>query len=133
MLDYDEPNHLVHQYMELDLLMCGKLLQHDMGQASPEPQLIAAAIAAHYENNRRRRNIGFPKMAAKTYAGIIMIGTAPMLTRSQAINRGQSPPAATVVRKLFPPVHNMKDYLHDGMVALVHRQIALQCLGAFKK
>ncbi|KAJ7775842.1 hypothetical protein B0H14DRAFT_3894394 [Mycena olivaceomarginata] len=86
---------LVHQRMELDLMMCGQwvtakpdvvimndqdyilLVQRYMPQAEAEPQLIAAAIAAHYENNRRLRTLGLPIVAAKAFAGIIMIGTAP--------------------------------------------------------
>ncbi|KAJ6609533.1 hypothetical protein B0H10DRAFT_2193828 [Mycena sp. CBHHK59/15] len=158
MLDYDEPKHLVHQRMELDLIMCGQqvtakpdvvvmndqdyilLVQHYMPQAEAEPQLIAAAIAAHYENNRRRRTLGLPTVAAKAFAGIIMIGTAPTFYQIpvsealvEAVGRGQYPPAATVVRKLVPPVHNLRDHLYDGMVPLANRQIILQCLGAFRQ
>jgi hypothetical protein len=175
MLDYDEPKGLVHQRMELDLMMCGQWvtakpdvvimndqdyillvqvrihlislrdeqlmeLQRYMPQAEAEPQLIAAAIAAHYENNRRLRTLGLPTVAAKAFAGIIMIGTAPTFYQIpvsealvEAVGTGQYPPVATVVRKLFPPVHNMRDHLCDGMVPLANRQIILQCLGAFRQ
>ncbi|KAJ7934566.1 hypothetical protein B0H13DRAFT_1543786, partial [Mycena leptocephala] len=115
-------------------------LQHYTPQAETEPQLIAVAIAAHYENNRRRRTLGLPKVTAKIFAGIIMIGTAPTFNQIpvsealvEAVGRGQYPPAATVVRKLVPPVHNMTDYFCDGMVPLANRQIILQCLGAFRQ
>ncbi|KAJ7934935.1 hypothetical protein B0H13DRAFT_2477568 [Mycena leptocephala] len=99
MLDYDEPRSLVHQHMELDLTMCSQRvtakpdvcvsvksllrdeqpmeLQHYTPEAEIEPLLIAAAIAAHYENNRRRRTLGLSTVTAKVFAGIIMIGTAP--------------------------------------------------------
>ncbi|KAJ7306836.1 hypothetical protein DFH08DRAFT_793238 [Mycena albidolilacea] len=158
MLDYDEPKGLVHQRMELDLMMCGQwvtakpdvvimndqdyilLVQRYTRQAEAEPQLIAAAIAAHYENNRRLRTLGLPTVAAKAFAGIIMIGTAPTFYQIpvsealvEAVGTGQYPPVATVVRKLFPPVHNMRDHLCDGMVPLANRQIILQCLGAFRQ
>ncbi|KAJ7036800.1 hypothetical protein C8F04DRAFT_465639 [Mycena alexandri] len=133
MLDYDEPN-VVHQRMELDLIMCGQQvtakpdlvimddwdylllvqLQRYTAQAEAEPQLIAAAIAAHYENNRRLRVVGLPTVAAKVFPGIIMIGTAPVFYRIpvsealvDAVSRGEYPPVTTVVRKLNPPVHKI--------------------------
>ncbi|KAJ6465570.1 hypothetical protein DFH09DRAFT_957204, partial [Mycena vulgaris] len=160
MLDYDEPKGLVHQRMELDLLMCGQQvtvkpdvvvmderdyillvqLQRFMPQAEAEPQLIAAAIAAHYVNNRRRRTIGLPTVAAKAFAGIVMIGTAPTFYQIpvsealvDAVARGHYPAAATVVKKLKPPVDNLRHYFSDGMENLDNRKIILQCLGAFRQ
>ncbi|KAJ7877296.1 hypothetical protein B0H13DRAFT_1631822 [Mycena leptocephala] len=96
-LDYDEPDHIVHQRLEIGFFMGGQrvhakpdvvitddkdyilLVQEDKRHLSPveaEPQLIAEAIAAHYENNRRRRVPMLPTMATKVFAGIIMTGTA---------------------------------------------------------
>ncbi|KAJ7775618.1 hypothetical protein DFH07DRAFT_799221 [Mycena maculata] len=157
MLDYDEPRGLVHQRMELDLTMCSQrvtakpdvvimndqdyilLVQHYTPEAEAEPQLIAAAIAAHYENNRHRRTLGLPTVTAKVFAGIIMIGTAPTFYQIpvsealvEAVDRGQYPPAATAVRKLIPPVHNLTDHFYDGMAPLANRRIIFQCLGAFR-
>ncbi|KAJ7895811.1 hypothetical protein B0H13DRAFT_1885421 [Mycena leptocephala] len=161
MLDYDEPRSLVHQHMELDLTMCSQRvtakpdvcvsvksllrdeqpmeLQHYTPEAEVEPLLIAAAIAAHYENNRRRRTLGLSTVTAKVFAGIIMIGTAPTFYQIpvsealvEAVGRGQYPPAATVVRKLVPPVHNLTDHFCHGMVPLANRRIIFQCLGAFR-
>ncbi|KAJ7220862.1 hypothetical protein GGX14DRAFT_676259 [Mycena pura] len=51
----------------------------------------------------------------------------------KGVSRGQYPPVATVVRKLVPPVHDLRDHLYDGMVPLANRQIILQCLGAFRQ
>jgi hypothetical protein len=108
-------------------------------QADAEIQLIAAAIAARHEN-RRRRTLGFPRVAAKTYSGIVMIGTAPTFYQIpvsealvQAVNSGLDPPAATVVRKHRPPVDRVRDYLEDGMVPLANRKLILQCVGACKQ
>jgi hypothetical protein len=108
-------------------------------QADAEIRLIAAAIAAHHEN-RRRRALGFPRAAAQTYPGIVMIGTALTFYQIpvsealvQAVNSGLDPPAATVVRKLRPPVDRVRNYLEDGMVLLANRKLILQCLGAFKQ
>ncbi|KAJ7819974.1 hypothetical protein B0H13DRAFT_2682400 [Mycena leptocephala] len=159
MLEYDdEPKRLVHLGMELDLMMCGKrvavnldvVIMHNQDyillvqclythQADAEIRLIAAAIAAHHEN-RRRRALGFPRAAAQTYPGIVMIGTALTFYQIpvsealvQAVNSGLDPPAATVVRKLRPPVDRVRNYLEDGMVLLANRKLILQCLGAFKQ
>ncbi|KAJ7843014.1 hypothetical protein B0H13DRAFT_2676459 [Mycena leptocephala] len=94
-------------------------------QADAEIQLITATIAAHHENNRRRRALGFPRVAAQTYPGIVMIGTAPTFYQIpvsealvQAVNSRLDPPAATVVQKPRPPVDRVRNYLEDGMVPL---------------
>ncbi|KAJ7067817.1 hypothetical protein C8F01DRAFT_1115826 [Mycena amicta] len=158
LLDYDEPKRFVHQHLELDLLMCREsvtaksdvvimdhqdhllIVQHSTPDAQNEPRLIAAAIAAHYENNRRRWGVGLPTVPARVFPGILMIGTTPTFYQIpvsealvEAVGIGQYPPAATVVKKLFPPTDSMRNHLADGMVPLANRQLILQCFGAFRR
>ncbi|KAF8969913.1 hypothetical protein BDZ97DRAFT_1793346 [Flammula alnicola] len=90
----------------------------------PEPQLIAEAIAAFYENNRHRRLVGFPAMQAKVPI------TADLL---QSIMTAQYPPQQTVVHKLIPPVPNVAQFLANGMRFSENRRIILQCFEAFKQ
>ncbi|KAJ7241056.1 hypothetical protein B0H12DRAFT_48721 [Mycena haematopus] len=141
-LEYDEPDRVIHHHMELDLIMCGHqvtarpdlvimgdrdyilVVQRYMWEAESEPRLIAAAIAAHYENNRRRYNVGRPTVAAKIPVSEALV---------EAVSRGHYPSEATVVKKLVPPVDDMRNYLERGMELLANRQPILQCLGAFRQ
>ncbi|KAF7375435.1 hypothetical protein MSAN_00431400 [Mycena sanguinolenta] len=158
-MDYDEPNGVVHQRMELHMLMCGEqvnarpnvvvmnddldytlVLQLDLPHAEAEPQLIAAAIAAHYENNRRRRQLGFPTVVTKVYPGIVMIGSTPTFylipvseALAVAVCQGRYPSEPTVVKKLSTPVDDMREYIEKGMEYLPNRRIIFQLLGAFKQ
>jgi len=50
-----------------------------LSRDDPEPQLIADAIAAFYENNRAA---GLPKLPSRAFAGITMIGTAPTIYKT---------------------------------------------------
>ncbi|KAJ7508171.1 hypothetical protein B0H11DRAFT_1792850 [Mycena galericulata] len=161
LLDYDEPERVVHQHLEIGFFMCGQkvdakpdvvimnekdyilLVQEDkryMSSDEAEPQLIAEAVAAHYENNRRRRDLGLPTVSSKVFAGIVMSGTAPTFYKIpiseglvDAISRAQYPPNVTVVSKLVPPVPNLDSYMSDGMVPLENRRVIFQCLEAFKQ
>ncbi|KAJ6496018.1 hypothetical protein C8R45DRAFT_1211727 [Mycena sanguinolenta] len=158
-MDYDEPEGAVHRRVKLDLIMRGQqvkagsnvvvlnddddyslVLQHHPRHAEAEPRLIAAAIAAHYENNRRRAELGLPTVANKVYAGIIMTGSAPTFyqipvseTLVAAVRRGQCPSEPTIVKKLRPPVDDMREYIEKGMESLPNRRLILQCLAAFKQ
>ncbi|OJA10227.1 hypothetical protein AZE42_11608 [Rhizopogon vesiculosus] len=163
MLDYDEPERVVHQHLEIGFLMCGEmvgakpnlvvmdredyilLVQEDKCYTgtSPdevEPQLIAEAIAAFYDNNRRRRHIGIPTMPSKVFAGIIMCGTAPIFYKIpiiqklvDAISYAQHPPNQIVVDRLIPPVPCQLQYTSEGMAPLENRRIVIQYLEAFKQ
>ncbi|OJA09320.1 hypothetical protein AZE42_07477 [Rhizopogon vesiculosus] len=105
-----------------------------------EPQLIAEAIAAFYENNRRRREVGICTVPSKVFAGIVMSGTTPIFYKIpiteeliDAISCAQHPPNQTVVDKLVPPVPHLHSYSSDGMIPLENRRIIIQCLEAFKQ
>ncbi|KAK6974770.1 hypothetical protein R3P38DRAFT_3411506 [Favolaschia claudopus] len=143
MMDYDEPERIVHQRLEIGFLMCGQsvcakpvivvmdgekyilLVQEDKA----EPQLIAEAVAAFAANNRRRKALGLPSIASQVFAGIIPISTE----LATAIGRAQYPTQVTFVSKLVPPVPNLANYISEGMVPLENRRIVFQCLTAFKQ
>ncbi|KAK6977775.1 hypothetical protein R3P38DRAFT_513570 [Favolaschia claudopus] len=83
MMDYDEPERIVHQRLEIGFLMCGQsvcakpvIVVMDAADEA-EPQLIAEAVAAFAANNRRRKALGLPSIASQVFAGIVMLGTAP--------------------------------------------------------
>jgi hypothetical protein len=111
-----------------------------MSSDEAEPQLIAEAIAAFYENNRRRRDLGIRTVPSKVFAGIVMSGTAPTFYKIpvteelvDAITCAQHPPNQTVIDKLVPPVPRLHSYMSDGMIPLENRRIVIQCLEAFKQ
>ncbi|KAF8965959.1 hypothetical protein BDZ97DRAFT_1729627 [Flammula alnicola] len=161
LLGYDEPDRVIHQRMEIGFIMCGTrvdakpdicvldddgyllLVQADKHHTSaddPEPQLIAEAIAAFYENNRHRRLVGLPVMQAKVFAGITLMGTAPTFYKIritddllESIMTAQFPLQQTVVHRLLPPVPDIAQYLTNGMRPLGNRRIILQCFEAFKQ
>lgn len=66
-----------------------------------EPQLIAEAIAAFYEKNRRRKQIGRSPILSKVFAGITLTGMLRRSTRfpSQKIFSTVSPLPSTQLRK----------------------------------
>lgn len=157
MLDYDEPDRVVHQRLEIGFMMCGKnvdakpnmvlmddedyiLLVQERHSLDVEPQLIAGAVAAFYDNNRRCKAVGLTPVTSKVFAGIVMTGTGPTFYKIPisselvtAIGSAQYPPTATVVSKLIPPVPDLHRYLNDGMVPLENRRVVFQCLAAFKQ
>ena len=113
-------------------------MEHCKG--NPEPQLIANAIAAFYENNRALRAAGLPPLKSKTFAGIIMVGTAPTFYKIpvteeilMSLATSQYPLQATTVEKFIPPVPFPERLANDGMKPLVNRRIIFQCLQAFKQ
>ncbi|KAN0086219.1 hypothetical protein V8E55_007353 [Tylopilus felleus] len=76
--------------LELVLLVQGWTLSND----DPEPQIIAEAIAAFYQNNLRRKKTGLQSLQYKYIPAITMIGTAPIFYRipvTMALLRGPPP------------------------------------------
>lgn len=111
-----------------------------LSRDDPEPQLIAEAIAAFYENNRARKAAGLPKLPSRTFAGITMIGTAPTFYKIPVTDEilislatSQYPTGVTTVTKLVPPVPFPERLANDGMKPLVNRRIILQCFEAFRQ
>ena len=90
------------------LVTCAK---RHLSRDNSEPQLIAEAIAAFYENNRARRAAGLPKLQSRTFAGITMVGTAPTFYKIPVTDEilislvtAQYPPKVTTIEKLVPPI-----------------------------
>ncbi|RDB25626.1 hypothetical protein Hypma_006166 [Hypsizygus marmoreus] len=160
LLDYDEPDRIIHERMEIVFEMCGTFVDAQPGVCiwnhsrlweyhlllqqgkcrwscdDPEPELIADAIAAFY----RDRRIAGPSLRSKVYAGITMLGTAPMFYKIpvtadllNSVITSQFPLQQTVVKKLIPPVPDMIKLWEEGMRHLESRRVILQCLEAFKQ
>ncbi|KIM92203.1 hypothetical protein PILCRDRAFT_810217 [Piloderma croceum F 1598] len=98
--------------------------RHLPSEDDPEPQLIAEAIAAFYENNRARKAARLQKLQSRTFAGITMVGTAPTFYKIPVTDEiiislatSQYPPKVTTVENSFP-----ERLANDGMKPLVNRQ-----------
>ncbi|TEB33833.1 hypothetical protein FA13DRAFT_1789655 [Coprinellus micaceus] len=161
LLDYDEPDRVIHQRLQIRFLVSGvyadaqpdvcvlddedflPLVQENKRLTPPddlEPQLIAQAIAAFYENNRRRKSIGRPALPLQEFAGITLTGTAPIFYKIPitqellfAINTGQYPAQQTVVHRFIPPVPDPNSFFDQGMQTLENRRVVLKCYEAFKQ
>ncbi|CAA7268341.1 unnamed protein product [Cyclocybe aegerita] len=124
---------------DLELLL---LVQEDKRLSSdedPEPQVIAKAIAAFYQNNLRRKQSGLQPLPSKYIPAITMIGTAPIFYRIpvttmllEALATATYPRGETTVLRFIPPVPTQERYRNDGMHPLVNRRTILQCFEAFK-
>jgi hypothetical protein len=105
----------------------------------PEPQLIAEAIAAFYQNNLRRKATGRPVLNSQTFPGITMVGVVPTFYRIpitaklvQSVQAGSYPAETTIVQRCIPPVPDPDTYPEEGLVSLANRRIVMQCFEAFK-
>ena len=105
----------------------------------PEPQLIAEAIAAFYQNNLRRKLAGRPMVNSQTFPGITMVGVVPTFYRIpvttelvRCVRTGRHPPEPTIVQRCIPPVPDRDAYPEEGLVPLDNRRIVMQCFEAFK-
>ncbi|RDB19995.1 hypothetical protein Hypma_013144 [Hypsizygus marmoreus] len=117
-------------------------MQTDKGSLStedPEPQLIADAIAAFYQNNLTRTRSRRPPLASKIFPGITMIGAVPIFYHIpvtaelvRCIETGAHLPQATIVQRFILPVPNPALYMADGLVPLENRLVVMQCFEAFK-
>ncbi|KAJ6477670.1 hypothetical protein C8R45DRAFT_766620, partial [Mycena sanguinolenta] len=81
-----------------------------------------------------------PPVTDKVFPGIVMIGSAPtfyLIPVSEAlvsaVRRGQYPSIPTVIKKLRPPVNDMREYIEKGMESLSNRRLMFQVLGAFRQ
>ena len=108
--------------------------------SAAEPQLIAEAIAAFQDRNRRLSAAGLPLVNAAVLPGIVMIGSAPFFYKIQvtralagAVERGQYPVHTTYVHRMSPPVGNQGNIYNDGMLPLENRSIIFSCYEAFRR
>jgi hypothetical protein len=94
--------------------------------ADPEPQLIAEAIAAFYQNNLRRKLAGRPMMKSQTFPGITMVGVVPIFYRipitAELVQCVQAGPEPTIVQRCIPSVPDRDAYPGEGLVPLANRR-----------
>ncbi|OBZ65509.1 hypothetical protein A0H81_14462 [Grifola frondosa] len=161
MFNYDEPDRVIHQQKKISFIMAGQgidattdlclitftdyllLVQKDKQYVTsddPEPQLIAEAIAAFYQNNLTRDRTGLPRLPSTVFPGITMIGTAPIFYRIPVTEELLTVVATaaypsdhrTVVQRFIPPVTHPQLYVQQGLVPLDNRYVVMQCFEAFK-
>ncbi|KZT66101.1 hypothetical protein DAEQUDRAFT_696054, partial [Daedalea quercina L-15889] len=109
--------------------------------SDPEPQLIAEAIAAFYNNNEMRvRELGLPALQSKVLPGITMKGTMPIFYKIlvttelvRAVQLGEYPAEEIVVYAYLPPVPRPARRYNEGMKPLDNRHIILSCYEAFRQ
>ncbi|KAJ3559874.1 hypothetical protein NP233_g11154 [Leucocoprinus birnbaumii] len=95
-----------------DILLLVQEDKRHLDGSDPEPQLIAEAIAAFYNNNNTRvRALGLPTLQNKIFPGITMKGTMPTFYKIpitaelvRAVQLGEYPVQETVVYAHLPPV-----------------------------
>ncbi|KAG6843737.1 hypothetical protein H0H87_001079, partial [Tephrocybe sp. NHM501043] len=159
-LNYDDQDRIICQRPELSFTMAGQrvdaksdlcvkdendyllLVQEDKRSGSlddPEPQLIAEAVAAFYQNNLRRRIERQPQLEYKYIPAITIVGSAPIfyripvtVTLLNALMTATYPAEETVVLRYIPQVLNPRTYRDLGMRPLDNRRIVLQCFEGFK-
>jgi hypothetical protein len=105
----------------------------------PEPQLIAASIAAFDMNNIHRSQSGYPVLDSQVIPAIIMVGNAPVFYRTfvttaltDGLYESTRPKKSTTVLRYNPPVPDFRRYISEGMRPLENRRVVFQCLEAFK-
>ncbi|TDL13545.1 hypothetical protein BD410DRAFT_435547 [Rickenella mellea] len=160
MFEYDEPDRFIHRRKDLPFVMCGMdvdarpdvcvmseseyllLVQANKrgtNRRDPEPQLIAEAIAAFYQNNLHRKFTGRVQLNSQTISGIVMVGAMPIFYRIpittelvQCVQAGMHPSQPTIVQRCVPPVPHPDVYGVKGLVPLANRVVVMQCFEAFK-
>jgi hypothetical protein len=108
--------------------------------SSPEPQLVAHAIAAFTENNNLRRQQRRPLQESCMFPAILMAGATPHfykipITRTlvEAVARGEHPAESTTVERLEVPLDDLGGAeVASGLQSLPNRLPYLRCLEAFK-
>lgn len=99
---------LIHQKTGIVLLVA--VARSQGSKTDPEPQLVAEAIAAFGENNKRLRELGLPEKDTMPFTGITMKGIAPTfynitVTKAlyDAVKEGKCPKDKTVIQKCTVP------------------------------
>ncbi|KAF8527400.1 hypothetical protein BU17DRAFT_39503 [Hysterangium stoloniferum] len=158
-LGYETEQNVVRSRKHIPLSMCGEqvytktdvcvlnvdfeilLVQEDtshINPTNPEPQLVAAAIAAFQANNFNRVNFRLiDPLPKQVIPGIIMEGTFPRFYKIEVtadldmcVRGGTYPATRTIVERHTPRVPSRRS---DGMKPLDNRILILQCYEAFKQ
>ena len=124
-----------------DILLLVQEDKRHKERKDPEPQLIAAAIAAFQANNTRyTRVLGQGAIDAKVMPGITLVGSSPTFYKTpvtkelaQAVALGQFPATPTVVYAHLPAVPRPACRLSEGMKPLDNRKHILACYEAFRQ
>ncbi|KAJ2916085.1 hypothetical protein MD484_g4318, partial [Candolleomyces efflorescens] len=107
----------------------------------PEPQLVAAAIAAFQSNNWRRVHLlGQGPLPMRMIPGITLTGTSPTFFKvpvtqelADAVEFGAYPATPTIVYAHLPKLPRPARRLSEGMKPLDNRSQILSCFEAFKR
>lgn len=103
---------------------------------TPEPQVIAKAIAMYQENNRIRTYNGLDELDIMAIPCITMIGTFPIFyvvpvtkNLSLSVIYGTYPDVETIVSRYIPNVMGSR---LEGMRSIENRRLLLGCFEAFR-
>jgi len=107
----------------------------------PEPQLIAAAIAAFQANNETHTQLlGQDSIQSKVVPGIILRGSLPIFYKvlvtselAKAVESGEYPASRTIVHAYVPSLPSPTHRLSQAMKPLDNRRLILSCYEAFKQ
>ncbi|TFK81058.1 hypothetical protein K466DRAFT_532260 [Polyporus arcularius HHB13444] len=107
--------------------------------SSAECQLVAEAIAAFAQNNKRRQLCDMPIIESKVMPGITLIGTTPIFYKIPVsvelvrhVARGTYPSHSTIVSGHVPAVPRPFRRYSEGMKPVDTREAILRCYEAFK-
>jgi len=139
-----EERHVQTDVCVMDSTAILLLVQEDkrhMDCTDPEPQLVAEAIAAFYNNNQTRvQTLDQAPVANKVIPGITMKGTMPTFYKIpvttdlvRSVQYGEYPAQETVVYSHYPAVPRPARRYSEGMKPLDNRRVILACYEAFKQ
>ncbi|KAK0448309.1 uncharacterized protein EV420DRAFT_1630923 [Desarmillaria tabescens] len=143
-LGYERQDTMVRTRKNLRLLICDEFVyaQTDVCLLNIETLsalllLIAQAIAAFQENNKRRARLFLNSLPVQIIPGITMVGTFPTFYKiavtselDHSIRHGQYPATETVVYCHTPRVPSR--HRSEGMHSLPNRELLVRCYEAFK-
>ncbi|TFY65647.1 hypothetical protein EVG20_g5438 [Dentipellis fragilis] len=109
-----------------------------LNDRDPNPQLVAAVIAAFHCRNLSRELSGRRAVEPKVMPGLVMAGTLPTFFKIpitapllDAVHEGTYPAEPTIVSMHIPDLPN-PDRWREGMKPLENRRHILRCLEAFR-
>ncbi|KAG1780198.1 hypothetical protein EV702DRAFT_1081437 [Suillus placidus] len=154
-LEYDDDNRIIFVSHDFPFDICGEtssaeinicivgenqhtiMLVLDKKLKDPEPQVIAAAIAAYANDNEIRTMRHRPRLPTITFPAITMHGTYPIFYKitvtaqlCDAVAFGTYPPTTTHALRYIP---DLPLPYNEGMHLLQNRIEILTCLEAFKQ
>jgi len=105
---------------------------------SPEAQIVAGAIAAFQNNNRRRLERDEPALSSELIPCIVMRGTYPVFYRfevtqqlAEAVRCGEEPETETLIQRY--KIRTMLPPPPEALMINDYRRHIFQCYSAFRK